>query len=54
MLIAEELDADWNSVRIEQAQADSKYGDQLTGGSVSISTYYSRPCAWQVPPRGRC
>ena len=41
MLVAEELDADWNSVRIEQAQADSKYGDQLTGGSVSISTYYS-------------
>jgi isoquinoline 1-oxidoreductase beta subunit len=42
MLVAEELDADWNSVRIEQAPADSKYGDQLTGGSVSISTYYSR------------
>jgi isoquinoline 1-oxidoreductase beta subunit len=41
MLVAEELDADWNSVRIEQAPADSKYGDQLTGGSVSISTYYS-------------
>ena len=41
MLIAEELDVDWNSVRIEQALTDRKYGDQLTGGSVSISNHYS-------------
>ena len=41
MLIAEELDVDWSSVRIEQSVTDRKYGDQLTGGSVSISTYYS-------------
>jgi isoquinoline 1-oxidoreductase beta subunit len=41
MLVAEELDVAWDSVRIEQAPADSQYGDQLTGGSVSISTYYS-------------
>ncbi len=41
MLIAEELDVDWSSVRIEQVPADSRYGDQLTGGSVSISGHYS-------------
>jgi isoquinoline 1-oxidoreductase beta subunit len=41
MLIAEELDVEWSSVRIEQSPTDSRYGDQLTGGSVSLSTYYS-------------
>jgi isoquinoline 1-oxidoreductase beta subunit len=40
MLAAEELDIEWSSVRIVQADADSRYGDQQTGGSVSISTYY--------------
>ncbi|HEU0291543.1 MAG TPA: molybdopterin cofactor-binding domain-containing protein [Anaerolineales bacterium] len=41
MLIAEELDVDWSSVCIEQAPADIKFGDQLTGGSASISGCYS-------------
>ena len=41
MLIAEELDVDWSSVRVEQSITDRKYGDQLTGGSLSISTSYS-------------
>jgi len=40
MIVAEELDADWNAVRIEQVGADRAYGDQVTGGSVSISGSY--------------
>jgi CO/xanthine dehydrogenase Mo-binding subunit len=40
MLVAEELDVAWEQVRIDQALADPRYGDQVTGGSVSISTYY--------------
>lgn len=36
MLIAEELDASWDSVRVVQASLDSRYGEQRTGGSLSI------------------
>ena len=40
MLVADEMDIEWENVRIEQALADPKFGDQITGGSRSISTYY--------------
>ena len=36
MILAEELDADWPTVKIEQADCDPKYGDMTTGGSMSI------------------
>src|SRR5262249_32988716 len=38
MILAEELDADWSKIRVEQAvaTADAKYGDMTTGGSQSV------------------
>lgn len=41
MLIAEELDIAWEKVRIEQAPADNRFGNQHTGGSVSVTKYYT-------------
>jgi isoquinoline 1-oxidoreductase beta subunit len=41
MLVADEMDIEWENVRIEQALADPRYGDQITGGSRSISSYYN-------------
>ena len=40
MIVAEELDADWGSVRYEQAVADQKYGSMGTGGSHSVRGSY--------------
>jgi isoquinoline 1-oxidoreductase beta subunit len=38
MILAEELEADWKSIQIEQAGASTLYGDQTTGGSASVRT----------------
>jgi isoquinoline 1-oxidoreductase subunit beta len=38
MILAEELEADWKQIEIEQAGASTYYGDQTTGGSASVRT----------------
>jgi isoquinoline 1-oxidoreductase beta subunit len=40
MLVAEELEAGWSKIRVEQAPPDSRYGNQTTGGSLSIQESY--------------
>lgn len=37
MIVAEELDADWSTVRVEQAPANRNYGNQATVASTSVS-----------------
>ncbi|MCX7880195.1 MAG: molybdopterin-dependent oxidoreductase [Ignavibacteria bacterium] len=41
MIVAEELDADWNLVVAVNAEADSKYGNQATGGSTSVRNFWT-------------
>lgn len=38
MILAEELEADWKEIAIEQAGASTLFGDQTTGGSASVRT----------------
>jgi isoquinoline 1-oxidoreductase beta subunit len=41
MIVAEELSCDWNKVKVVEADLDAKYGEQLTGGSLSTRSSYS-------------
>ena len=40
VVLADELDADWSRVKLEQAIGDKKYGSQNTDGSCSIRDFY--------------
>ena len=58
MLIAEELDADWSRVRVEQGGVDKAFvnpifGIQATGGSTAVRGTGSR-CARRAPRHERC
>jgi isoquinoline 1-oxidoreductase beta subunit len=40
MVIADELGADWSSVRVVQGDGDKRYGDQNTDGSNSVRGFF--------------
>jgi isoquinoline 1-oxidoreductase subunit beta len=66
MVVADEMDADFDRVRVVQALADERYGDQNTDGSHSVRDYFepmrkvgatarhmlvqAAAKAWGVPP----
>ena len=39
-VVADELDADWKRVKIDQAIGDKRYGDQNTDGSQSVRRFF--------------
>jgi len=39
LVVAEELDVDWKTVRVEQAIGDTKFGSQNTDGSCSVRDF---------------
>jgi isoquinoline 1-oxidoreductase beta subunit len=42
MVVADELEADWAKVELEQAIGDKKYGSQNTDGSRSIRNFFTK------------
>src|SRR5687767_336957 len=41
LIIADEMEADWNRVTVQQAVGDEKYGDQNTDGSFSVRMFFT-------------
>src|SRR6478609_6444893 len=41
LVIADEMEADWNRVKVVQAVGDEKYGDQNTDGSYSVRMFFT-------------
>lgn len=41
LVMADEMEADWNRVKVVQAVGDEKYGDQNTDGSYSVRMFYT-------------
>ena len=42
LVVADELDADWSKVKIDQAIGNAKYGDQDTDGSHSVRSFFDQ------------
>lgn len=42
LLVADEMECDWNRVIVQQAIGDAKYGSQNTDGSRSVRRFYDR------------
>ena len=40
LVVADELDADWKRVKMDQAIGDPRYGDQNTDGSHSVRSFF--------------
>ena len=40
IIVADELDADWNRVKVVEATGNEKYGDQDTDGSHSVRSFF--------------
>lgn len=41
MILAEELDVDWQTVKLDIGRADRAFGNQLSGGSTSVPNSYN-------------
>jgi isoquinoline 1-oxidoreductase beta subunit len=42
LIVADELDADWSKVKIDQAIGDPRYGEQDTDGSHSVRSFFDQ------------